>query len=94
VKIPITSNEVQWSKIEAWLQSAGKPNEQAMRQVEGVAEDVTANRRIDCVLAPFPDPGGRVVEMSVLEMNEAIAVRLRVYAQGQLYASIRPQRTA
>jgi hypothetical protein len=31
VKIPITSHEVQWSKIEAWLQSAGKPNEQAMK---------------------------------------------------------------
>src|SRR5262249_31029501 len=25
------SREVQWSKIEAWVQSAGKPNEQAMK---------------------------------------------------------------
>ena len=31
VKIPATSHEVQWGKIEAWLQSAGKPNEQAMK---------------------------------------------------------------
>jgi hypothetical protein len=31
VKMPTTSHEVQWSKIEAWLQSAGKPNEQAMK---------------------------------------------------------------
>ena len=31
VKTPATSHEVQWSKIEAWLQSAGKPNEQAMK---------------------------------------------------------------
>jgi len=29
VKMPTTSHEVQWGKIEAWLQSAGKPNEQA-----------------------------------------------------------------
>jgi len=29
VKIPARSHEVQWGKIEAWLQSAGKPNEQA-----------------------------------------------------------------
>ena len=31
VKIPATSHEVQWGKIEAWLQSAGKPNEQALK---------------------------------------------------------------
>ena len=31
VKTPATSHEVQWGKIEAWLQSAGKPNEQAMK---------------------------------------------------------------
>jgi hypothetical protein len=31
VKIPATSHEVQWGKIEAWLQSAGKPNEQVMK---------------------------------------------------------------
>ena len=31
VRAPATSHEVQWSKIEAWLQSAGKPNEQAMK---------------------------------------------------------------
>jgi hypothetical protein len=31
VKAPATSNEVQWSKIEAWLQSVGKPNEQGMK---------------------------------------------------------------
>ena len=30
-KAPATSHEVQWGKIETWLQSAGKPNEQAMR---------------------------------------------------------------
>ena len=31
VKMPMTSHEVQWSKIEAWLQSAGRPNEQGMK---------------------------------------------------------------
>lgn len=31
VKIPATYHEVQWGKIEAWLQSAGKPNEQALK---------------------------------------------------------------
>jgi hypothetical protein len=31
VKGPTTSHEVQWGKIEAWLQSAGKPNEQVMK---------------------------------------------------------------
>jgi hypothetical protein len=31
VKAPATSHEVQWGKIEAWLQSAGKPNEQGMK---------------------------------------------------------------
>jgi len=31
VKIPGTMHEVQWGKIEAWLQSAGKPNEQGMK---------------------------------------------------------------
>ena len=31
VKTPATSHEVQWGKIEAWLQSAGKPNEQGMK---------------------------------------------------------------
>src|SRR5437879_2685036 len=31
VKMPTTSPEVQWSKIEVWLLSAGKPNEQAMK---------------------------------------------------------------
>ena len=31
VKIPATSHEVQWGKIEAWLQSAGKPNEQGIK---------------------------------------------------------------
>jgi hypothetical protein len=31
VKTPVTSHEVQWGKIETWLQSAGKPNEQAMK---------------------------------------------------------------
>jgi hypothetical protein len=31
VKAPSTSHEVQWGKIQAWLQSAGKPNEQAMK---------------------------------------------------------------
>jgi len=29
--VPATSHEVQWGKIEAWLQSAGKPNEQGMK---------------------------------------------------------------
>jgi|SRR5712692_2306556 len=41
VKMPTTSHEVQWSKIEAWLQSAGKPNEQAMKgEVEGDAKSM------------------------------------------------------
>ena len=31
VKMPTTSHEVQWGKIEAWLQSAGRPNEQGMK---------------------------------------------------------------
>jgi hypothetical protein len=31
VKMPSTMHEVQWGKIEAWLQSAGKPNEQALK---------------------------------------------------------------
>jgi hypothetical protein len=31
VKSPGTSHEVQWSKVEIWLQSAGKPNEQGMK---------------------------------------------------------------
>jgi len=31
VKTRATSHEVQCSKIEAWVQSAGKPNEQAMK---------------------------------------------------------------
>src|SRR5882762_4245873 len=31
VKMPTTSHEVQVGKIEAWLQSAGKPNEQGMK---------------------------------------------------------------
>jgi hypothetical protein len=31
LKTPATSHEVQWGKIEAWLQSGGKPNEQAMK---------------------------------------------------------------
>ncbi len=26
-----TSHEVQWGKVETWIQSAGKPNEQAMK---------------------------------------------------------------
>jgi hypothetical protein len=28
---PSTSHEVQWGKIETWIQSAGKPNEQATK---------------------------------------------------------------
>lgn len=43
VRAPATSHEVQWSKIEAWLQSAGKPNEQAikgrLRELLGVEDD-------------------------------------------------------
>jgi hypothetical protein len=31
VTTPATSHEVQVSKVEAWLQSAGKPNEQVMK---------------------------------------------------------------
>jgi hypothetical protein len=31
VKAPATSHEVHWGKIETWLRSAGKPNEQAMK---------------------------------------------------------------
>jgi len=41
VKIPATSHEVQWGKIEAWLQSAGKPNGAGDEgEAAGVAEDV------------------------------------------------------
>jgi hypothetical protein len=31
IKQPSTTHEVQWGKVEAWLQSAGKPNEQALK---------------------------------------------------------------
>lgn len=31
VKGPSRSHEVQWGKVETWIQSAGKPNEQAMK---------------------------------------------------------------
>jgi hypothetical protein len=31
VKAPATSHEVQWGKVETWIQSAGKPYEQAMK---------------------------------------------------------------
>jgi len=31
VKQPSTRHEVQWGKVETWIQSAGKPNEQAMK---------------------------------------------------------------
>ena len=31
VKMPSTTHEVQWGKIETWLQSAGKPNEQPLK---------------------------------------------------------------
>ena len=31
VKAPSTTHEIQWGKVEVWLQSAGKPNEQAMK---------------------------------------------------------------
>jgi hypothetical protein len=31
VKSPSTSHEVQWGKVETWIQSVGKPNEQAMK---------------------------------------------------------------
>lgn len=31
VKTPCTSHEIQWGKVETWIQSAGKPNEQALK---------------------------------------------------------------
>jgi hypothetical protein len=31
IKQPSTAHEVQWGKVEAWLQSAGKPNEQSLK---------------------------------------------------------------
>ncbi|PYT27343.1 MAG: hypothetical protein DMG58_20520 [Acidobacteria bacterium] len=31
VKPPATSHEVQWGKVETWIRSAGKPNEQVMK---------------------------------------------------------------
>jgi hypothetical protein len=31
VKQPATMHEVQWGKVETWIQSAGKPNELAMK---------------------------------------------------------------
>ena len=31
VKSPSTSHEVQWGKVETWIQSPGKPNEQTMK---------------------------------------------------------------
>jgi hypothetical protein len=39
IKQPSTTHEVQWDKVKAWLQSAGKPNEQA---IKGGAEGVAA----------------------------------------------------
>ncbi|HLN02112.1 MAG TPA: hypothetical protein VK335_22685 [Bryobacteraceae bacterium] len=30
-RLESTSHEVQWGKVETWIQSAGKPNEQAMK---------------------------------------------------------------
>ena len=32
VRAPATSHEVQWGKVETWLQSAAKPNAQALRK--------------------------------------------------------------
>lgn len=48
VKVPSTSHEVQWGKVETWIQSAGKPNEQAMksRLREFAAELMPNSRRI------------------------------------------------
>ena len=31
IKQPSTTHEVQWGKVEAWLKSAGKPNEQGLK---------------------------------------------------------------
>lgn len=31
VKAPATSHEVQWGKVETWIHSAGKPNEQTIK---------------------------------------------------------------
>ena len=31
VKQPSTAHEVQWGKVETWLESAGKPNEQGLK---------------------------------------------------------------
>ena len=31
IKQPGTIHDVQWGKVETWIQSAGKPNEQAMK---------------------------------------------------------------
>ena len=31
VKAPATYHEIQWGKTETWIQSAGKPNEQALK---------------------------------------------------------------
>ena len=31
VKLPSTTHEVQWGKVETWIQSGGRPNEQAMK---------------------------------------------------------------
>jgi hypothetical protein len=43
VKAPATIHEVRFSKIEAWLQSAGKPNEQGMKgRLRELLGDVTA----------------------------------------------------
>jgi hypothetical protein len=49
VEGPSTSHEVQWGKIEIWIQSAGKPNEQGMKarlkellRVTGLATSVAA----------------------------------------------------
>jgi hypothetical protein len=31
VKMPSTTHDVQWGKVETWLRSAGKPNEQTIK---------------------------------------------------------------
>jgi hypothetical protein len=31
IKQPSTTHEVQWGKVETWIQSAGKPNEQVLK---------------------------------------------------------------
>jgi hypothetical protein len=68
VKMPSTTHEVQWGKIETWLRSAGKPNEQAMK--------VRLRELLGSWLADFPaQPLSSIIEH--LRFDAGKSARLR-----------------